>query len=56
MNKEKIAVLVDSCADVPKEFIERYGIYVVHTCISYVSKTYIDGVDITAKEVLEVRK
>ncbi|MDF2536221.1 MAG: hypothetical protein K0R18_2383, partial [Bacillales bacterium] len=29
MNKQKTAILVDSCCDVPKEFLEKYKIYLL---------------------------
>lgn len=51
MNKEKIAVLVDSGTDVPQEIIEKHGIYVVPLSIVFSDQTYADGVDISAEEV-----
>lgn len=51
MNKEKIAVLVDSCCDVPKKFVEQYGIYVIPLKVVYKNSEYLDGVDITPEEV-----
>ncbi len=53
MNSEKIAILVDSCTDVPKAIIEKYGIYTAPLSITYPEKTYNDGVDITADEVFD---
>ena len=52
MNKEKIAVLVDSGSDVPKELVEKYGIYVAPLKIVYKESEYIDGVEISTAEVL----
>lgn len=52
MNKEKIALLVDSGSDVPKEMVEKYHIYVAPLKIVYEDQEYIDGVDISTKEVL----
>ncbi len=51
MNKEKIAILVDSCVDVPAKLIEKYGMYVAPLKIIYKDREYSDGVDITADEV-----
>lgn len=53
MNKEKIAVLVDSGSDVPRELVEKYKMYVAPLSIIYKDQTYVDGVDITTEEVLE---
>lgn len=53
MNKERIAILVDSCADVPKELILKHGLYIIPLSIVYKDKTYSDGVDITTKEVYD---
>lgn len=53
MNKEKIAIMTDSCCDVPKEYIDRYGMYVLPLKIIYKDKEYLDGIDITPQEVYE---
>lgn len=53
MNKEKIAILVDSCVDVPAKLVEKYNMYVVPLKILYKDKEYLDGVNITAQEVYE---
>lgn len=53
MNKENIAVLVDSCCNVPKEFVDRYHMYVIPLKVIYSDKEYLDGVDITAEEVYQ---
>lgn len=51
MNKEKIAILVDSCCNVPQEFVDKYGMYVIPLKVLYKDREYMDGVDITAEEV-----
>lgn len=51
MNKEKIALLVDSGTDVPQEIIEQYGIYMIPLQIIYKDHIYTDKVDITPEEV-----
>jgi len=53
MNKDKIAILVDSCADVPTELIQKYGMYIIPLSIIYKDSIYSDGVDITSKEVYD---
>lgn len=52
MNKEKIAILVDSGSDVPKELVKKYGMYVAPLKIVYRDREYVDGVEITTAEVL----
>lgn len=51
MNKEKIAIMTDTCCDVPKAYAEKYGIYVIPVRIIYGDKEYHDGVDISPQEV-----
>jgi DegV family protein with EDD domain len=51
MPDEKIAILVDSCTDVPKEYRDRYRMYVVPLMIIYKDAQYHDGVDIQPEEV-----
>lgn len=51
LNKEKIAILVDSCCNVPQEFVDKYGMYVIPLKVLYKDREYMDGVDITAEEV-----
>ncbi len=51
MNKDKIAILVDSCVDVPPSLVAQYNMYVLPLRIIYKDKEYTDGVNITAEEV-----
>ena len=51
MPEEKIAILVDSCTDVPKEYRDKYKMYVVPLMIIYKDAEYRDGVDIQPEEV-----
>lgn len=53
MNSEKIAIMTDSCCDVPKELAERYHIYVLPMKIVYHDREYLDGVEISPQEVYE---
>jgi DegV family protein with EDD domain len=51
MAQEKIAILVDSCSDVPSEYRDKYRMYVVPLTIIYKDAEYRDGVDIQPEEV-----
>ena len=51
MNKQKVAILVDSCCNVPKEYIQKYGMYEIPLKIIYSDGEYLDGIDITPEEV-----
>ncbi len=51
MNKNKIALLVDSGTDVPQDIMERYQIYMIPLKIIYKNQTYTDKVDIFPEEV-----
>ncbi len=53
MKKNDIALLVDSCMDVPKIFLKKAGIYEIPLKVIYKDKIYTDKVDITAEEVYE---
>lgn len=53
MNNEKIAILIDSCTDVPKEYINKYNMYTLPLLINYSDGEYRDGIDITAQEVYD---
>ena len=51
INKQKIALLTDSCADIPQALVRRYDIYVVPLKLIFSDGEYADGVDITPDEV-----
>ena len=51
INKQKIALLTDSCADIPQALLRRYDIYVVPLKLIFSDGEYADGVDITPDEV-----
>lgn len=53
MNHEKIAILTDSCCDVPKALVEQYHIYVLPLKVVYKDREYLDGVDIKPQEVYD---
>jgi DegV family protein with EDD domain len=51
MAAEKIAILVDSGSDVPKEYREKYHMYVAPLTIIYKDAEYRDGIDIQPEDV-----
>jgi DegV family protein with EDD domain len=53
MSPERIAILVDSCTDVPQEIIDRTGIFSVPITIIYKDREYKDKVEISAQEVYD---
>ena len=46
MNSQKIAVVVDSCGDVPKEYAAEHDIHVLPVHVIYPERDYLDGVDL----------
>lgn len=53
MQNKEIALIVDSCNDVPSELIEQYGIYVVPLIVNYRDESFLDKVTITPQEVYD---
>jgi len=53
MNENKIAILTDSCSDVPQNLLDRFCIYQMALGINYKDKSYRDRIDITPEEVYE---
>jgi len=51
MAEEKIAILVDSCSDVPEEYRRKYNMYVASMTIIYKDAEYRDRVDIRPEDV-----
>ena len=50
----KIAIVTDSTADIPKDLVERYKIKVIPLYINFEEKSYLDdGIDITSKQFYE---
>ena len=49
----KIAIVTDSTADLPKEFVKTGNITVVPLKVNFQDKSYTEGVDITNKEFYE---
>lgn len=50
---EQIAIVTDSCADVPEEWREKYNIYVLPMVITCQDGEYKDGVTICAEDIYE---
>ncbi len=50
---ERVAILVDSGTDVPVDIQKKYGMYQISLCIHYTDGDYLDGVDITPREVYD---
>ena len=53
MEPNRIALVVDSCTDVPPEDVERDGMYVVPLQVNYEHETYLDKVTITPQQVYD---
>lgn len=51
MNAQRVALLTDSCADIPANLVKKYDIHVVPLRLLFSDGEYEDGVSITAKEV-----
>ena len=51
MANKRIAILVDSGADVPQEYVEKHPIYIAPLKIIYKDREYNDRMDITPQEV-----
>lgn len=50
---ERIAVITDSCGDVPRELAEEFSIFVLPVMIQCKDGSYRDGVEISSDEVYE---
>lgn len=51
-----IKIVTDSCADLPKELIEKYKIEVVPLEVRFNDDIYIDGVNLTSEEFYRLMK
>lgn len=51
--QERIAVITDSCADVPSDLAKEYNIFVLPMLIHCMDGEYRDGVDIHAEDIYE---
>lgn len=48
-----IAVLIDSGTDVPQEYVEKYGMFMLPLTITYENGTFHDRVDIEPQQVID---
>jgi len=53
---EKIAVITDSCADVPQEFAEKYHMFILPMRIVCPDGEYRDGIDIHSEDIYRRQK
>lgn len=51
--QEKIAIITDSCADVPRELIEKYNMFILPMVINCSDGEYRDGVNICSEDIYE---
>jgi len=49
-SRQRVAVVTDSGADIPEEFIERLGIHIVPVRIHFAQQSYLDKVSMTPGE------
>ena len=50
---EKIKIITDSTLDLPKELIREKNIEVLPLLINFGEESYLDGVEITTKEMID---
>lgn len=53
MKNNKVAILVDSCNDIPEELTKKYGFYTMPLVINYSNRSYKDRIDISPQEVYD---
>jgi DegV family protein with EDD domain len=49
----KVAIVSDSSAYIPREYVEKYNLSIVPLTVNWKGKTYYDGIDIQATEFYE---
>lgn len=52
-SSERIAILVDSCTDVPREIAENHPVFTAALHVNYRQESYLDRVNITPQEVYD---
>lgn len=52
----KIAIITDSCGDIPQDLKKKYHIFVLPMTVECANKEYKDGINITAQDVYEMQK
>ncbi|MCA9971511.1 MAG: DegV family protein, partial [Anaerolineales bacterium] len=53
MAKKKVALVVDSAANLPKELVEQYDMAVVPLFVNWDGQSLLDGVDISPSAFYE---
>lgn len=53
---EKIAFIVDSCADLPKEIQKKENVFILPVMVSCQEKEYLDGIDISVETIYQQQK
>lgn len=51
MENEKIAIMIDSGTDVPQEYVDKFGMYVLPLTINFSDGSFRDKIDINSDEV-----
>lgn len=55
-NAEKIAIITDTCCDLPQEVFKQYPIFCVPLVVTCGTKSYRDNIDITVEDVYTRQK
>ncbi len=50
MSKKKVAIVIDSTANLPNELVQQYGIHVVPQIVNWEGQSLLDGIDLHAKD------
>lgn len=50
MSKKKVAVIIDSTANLPAELVQQYGIHVVPQIVNWEGQSLLDGIDLKTEE------
>ncbi len=53
LTRDRVAVVVDSTADIPPEIVEKYDIHMVPVLLNFGATSYLDKITITPKEFLK---
>ncbi len=50
MSKKKVAIIIDSTANLPEELVQQYDIHVVPQIVNWEGQSLLDGIDLHAEE------
>lgn len=53
MSKQKVRIVTDSTADLPKDLVNKYGITVVPLKVRFGDEIFLDGVDMSSRQFYE---